>query len=52
MKRTVKSCYDCKRLYKVYTNIINGEYCKFCRIKIQRKSELKLSKYLQIKYNN
>ncbi len=52
MKRTVKSCDNCKRLYKVYTNIVNGEYCKFCRMKMQNKSETKLSEYLHIKYNN
>ena len=52
MKRTVKSCQDCERMFMVYKNMINGKYCKICRTKIQRQSESNLSEYIQMKYNN
>ena len=51
MKRTVKTCQECERFFLVKYNMIIGDFCKICRIKIQRKAEFKLSEYMQIKYN-
>jgi len=51
MKRTVKPCCNCQRMFVVYNNIINGLFCKICRIKKQKETEIKLSEYMQMKYN-
>ena len=50
MKKTVKSCCNCERMFIVYVNVSNGQLCKMCRRKKQRETEIKLSEYLQIKY--
>ena len=50
MKRTVKSCANCNKIFILYINSINGEYCKRCRTMKQKISELKLSDYMQVKY--
>jgi rRNA maturation endonuclease Nob1 len=52
MKRTVKSCHECGKVYMVFSNLVNGEFCKICRTKIQRKSKIKLSEYMELKFNN
>jgi len=52
MKRTVKSCQKCEKIYIVLSNIVNGEFCKICRTKIQKKSKIKLSEYMELKFNN
>ena len=40
MKRTVKSCYECKKIYMVFSNLVIGEYCKLCRNEIQKKGKV------------
>jgi len=51
MKRTVKSCYKCTKLFLVNNNTEHGKYCKNCSIKIQKKAENRLTDYLEIKFN-
>ena len=52
MKRTVNSCYECKKIYIVFSNLVNGVYCKICRNEIQKKTKVKLSEYMDLKFNN
>ena len=52
MKRTVKSCYKCMKLFVMNSNTDYGKFCKNCSSEIQKKSESKLSEYLELKYNN
>ena len=51
MKRTVKPCCDCNRMFIVYNNVINGHFCKICRMKKQKETENKLHEYIRVKYN-
>ena len=52
MKRTVKSYQECRKIYMVFSNLVNGEFCKICRTRIQKESKVKLSKYMDLKFNN
>ena len=52
MKRTVKTCNECSKLFIVYSNVANGEVCKNCRSLKQKKDEDRLLEYLQSKYGN
>ena len=50
MKNSVKSCCKCQKIFIVYNNSVNEEFCKRCRSIKQKITEFKLSEYLQIKY--
>jgi len=52
MEKIVKSCHECKELFIFYINSYNHKFCKSCRIENQKKTELKLYEYMQMKYNN
>ena len=52
MNRTVQSCYECKKIHKVYSYWVNGQYCKRCLNEIQKQTEVKLSEYMDLKFNN
>ncbi len=51
MKRTVKSCCKCAKLFLVINNTEHGKHCKNCSIIVQKKTENKLSEYMEIKFN-
>jgi len=52
MKKTVKSCSDCKKLFIYLSNDLEINVCKKCRNERQENAQLKLIEYMQIKYYN
>ena len=44
--------FEDKEIFIFYINSCNYKFCKICRIKKQKKTELKLYEYMQMKYNN
>ncbi|MBI45017.1 MAG: hypothetical protein CMG66_02485 [Candidatus Marinimicrobia bacterium] len=52
MKKTVKSCSDCKKLFICLSNDLEINVCKKCRNERQENAQLKLIEYMQMKYYN